>query len=72
MLFLEEVQKRIKTFYIKCRLKVDLELFTYIYLYLKAAVKKFYNYYSYLDFNTFTGLIEPHFHRRDSFTQISE
>ena len=43
---ISQVQKRIKTqvqvFYIKCRLKVDLALFTYIYFYLKATVKKFY------------------------------
>ena len=42
---ISQVQKRIKTFSIKCRLKVDLELFTYIYFYLKATVKKFYHNY---------------------------
>ena len=36
---------------VKCRLKVHLVLFTYIYIYLKVTVKKIYN-YSYLGFNT--------------------
>ena len=30
-------------FYIKCRLKVNLLLFIYMYFYLKATVKKFYH-----------------------------
>ena len=41
---ISQVRKRIKTvhvFYVKCRLKFDLELFTYIYFYLKVTVKKF-------------------------------
>ena len=37
----------VQVFYIKCRLKVDLELFTYIYTYLKATVKKFYHDYQF-------------------------
>ena len=43
-----QVQKRIKTqveFFIKCRLKVDLLSLTYVYIYLKATVKKFYHDY---------------------------
>ena len=50
---ISQVQKSIKSkvqFFIKCRLKVDLPLFTYVYIYLKTTVKKYYH-YSYLGFN---------------------
>ena len=48
-----QVQKSIKTqvqFFIKCRLKVDLVLYTYVFIYLKATVKKIYHDF-YLGFN---------------------
>ena len=41
---ISQVQKSIKTqvqFFIKCRLKVDLVLYTYVFIYLMATVKKF-------------------------------
>ena len=43
---ISQVQKSIKThvqFLIKCRLKVDLVLYTYVFIYLKATVKKIYH-----------------------------
>ena len=47
---ISEVQRSIKTqvqFFIKCRLKFDLVLYTYVLINLKATVKKFY--YDYIN-----------------------
>ena len=47
---ISEVQRSIKTqvqFFIKCRLKFDLVLYTYVFINLKATVKKFY--YDYIN-----------------------
>ena len=50
-------------FYIKCRLKVNLALFIYMYFYLKATVKNFYHDGFNSWFSTFIDL--KYFHRRE-------